>query len=688
MNIPKVKVIINAVDELELQDVTDIDIKLNRVVDDLQTPDKKFFEYSFTLTVPFTKINNRIMNHINEFDKDKKFRVTDFNARIYVNSKKIFDGILRINSLTDQGYKCKFFSKAVTLFDSLKSKKLNEANFSPISWSYEATIRSYCNNEYSPLDNTSPIQFPMAFYRTWYTPADYMASVGYTAPAYESVRCKPDYNLLLMENTFNNGGVKYNTSFYQQFPPAVFVYSIIKQIFQDAGWGVSSSWLEMDTTKRLIVPYNGDNSVWDRGNGLSLDGTQLYPGKFLPDMKQSEFLAGLINMFNLYVIVDADKQQVTLETYNNLFGDTYNPYDITDKVFEDTVEIAPADTRTVTFTYNDDDLNKDIVGLKRANSNLQPLGGSYNPYSTIFDKYNTTDKYNYANKTSDANLPFNKEIKIPFSATNMVKVLMYNYEPWSGATNNTYVGVELLLPMMSDQTLGDNSDNCFSEATGTTYLNNSPALYKYDGNTRILIWHGHSTSNYKVRYLTGGGGSGSLGSAIRKDYCWVNHGYPFAAGVAKMRLNFASFQGYPSVNVSPQQVYNRAIVYNDYSGSTVYPINDVFNAHYCVEMEQTIGEGRSTEYSLSLSDSFANHQTLYNRFHKAKWENFRYNEVLSADMRMTERDWIEMHVARTIRYRKQLYRIVGITAYNPILQTASIELNRFNSSVPMPVNYS
>ncbi len=66
--------------------------------------------------------------------------------------------------------------------------------------------------------------------------------------------------------------------------------------------------------------------------------------------------------------------------------------------------------------------------------------------------------------------------------------------------------------------------------------------------------------------------------------------------------------------------------------------------------------------------------TIYTKFHKSKYDSLRNGYILKAKMRMNENDWEAMDISRTIKYRDELYRLVSIKNYDPILRTADIEL--------------
>jgi hypothetical protein len=87
-----------------------------------------------------------------------------------------------------------------------------------------------------------------------------------------------------------------------------------------------------------------------------------------------------------------------------------------------------------------------------------------------------------------------------------------------------------------------------------------------------------------------------------------------------------------------------------------------------------LGSQYTTDFSLVFDDNGYFHDTLWTKFHKDKYDRYKYSEMLQADMRMNAYDWQEMQIERPIKYNGEIYSIVAIEGYNPIDKTAQIKL--------------
>ncbi len=82
----------------------------------------------------------------------------------------------------------------------------------------------------------------------------------------------------------------------------------------------------------------------------------------------------------------------------------------------------------------------------------------------------------------------------------------------------------------------------------------------------------------------------------------------------------------------------------------------------------------TTDYSLVFDSQGYFHNTLWDVFHKPKYDRYKYSEILEAEMVMNEYDWQEMQLSRAIQYNNEIYHIVSIENYNPIINNASVKL--------------
>ena len=817
-NINNLQLILNDRFSMDFRNPEDLSIRLNRIADDLREPSKAFGDFSYSFTLPFTKNNNRVFGNINEFDIQNKFVGKTFTAKVILNDDSLLEGELVVNEVLQSGYKCVLYSAFKELADQIKDRDLVDLQFDNVDWNFENTINNYNNrnsNETITSDN-SDICFPFIFYNTEFAEKSIISGVTGSNIDAELINLDPLYKLTTFYHMYQQTGTsKINGLFFHQVPPAVFVKNTLKQIFKDAGFGLSSSLFDDRTFKNLITPFTGDDSAFDYGNGLittqdfkgnefkatsnstefkieisrrvqfpnleydpndnfqetttweytfpnagfgrflctffyrtedsqtgsagvlrltsSVDGniafatltesfgvTQvtvdsglrtwqsgekvymqvtdldntgviyvqpstsftnilqprkgqgdifLRPSYFLPQMSQSDFVSGILNMFNAYLIVDNKNKTVQLEPYTALFGNTQNPYDITKKVFADTVDVRRSELESVSLKYrDDDDFNKTILSVDRFGR--LPLQTT----SPVYDKYGTIDNNEYHSKNRGQ-----AEIQFPFAPTNMLKMAFItntnfsaSISPQAPDTQADYI--EMLIPSITKQTVNDDEDTDFYSSSGDTKIDNNPDRYTYAAQPRILIYNPEvSSSTYSPKFI------GGVDDAERKDFYYLNmitnvNYNDGGISINKTRIRFASFLGLPSEFLTDAALTKATNDYTGVSGSINLP--DYFNSHYIAEYLKTVGDDNPRDsFSLSASENKTTN-TLYNVFHLPKYQALSQNEVIEADMRMNDQDWKEMQINRIITYDQQTYRIISIKNYDVIKRTAKIELNR------------
>lgn len=815
-DIKKLELIIDDRVRLDFENPEDLSIRLNRIVDDLRNPSKKFGDFSYSFTLPFTKNNNRVFSNMNTFDTQNKFVAKTFQAKVILNDDTLLQGELVVNEILQDGYKCVLYSAFKSLADQLKSRDLVDLNFTSIEWDFENTIEEYNNatGANTITSENSDICFPLIFYNTQHVPYGILSDIVGEEDA-DIFNLDPLYKLTTFYNTYQTSGSSdLNGVFYHQLPPAVFVKNTLKQIFKDAGFALSSSLFTDRTFNNLITPFTGDDTAFDYGNGLTTtqdfkgnefkvastgqtinivrrvqftdevydannnfenattweyvfpsagfgrflcdftystedtqtgsagvlrissnikgqiafgtlvesfdnrtitvetpdlewaDGEEVYceitdldntgtiyvqsgdttftnilsprrglgdiflrPSYFLPEMSQSEFVSGILNMFNAYLIVDNETRTVQLEPYPALFGSNELPYDITKKVFADTVDIRRSELESISLTYRDDaDFNKTIMSVNRFGR--LPLQTT----SPVYDKYGNIDNSQYHSKFTGQS-----PIELPFAATNMLKMALVNNTDISGSvtpsapdTQANYI--EILIPSITKQSVRDDQDTDFYADTGETRINNSPDKYSYAATPRILIYHPEaSNSTYSPKFI------GGVTDTERDDFLYINlitnvNYNDGGISLSRTRIRFSSFLGLPSTILTDRAVTLATDDYTNASGTDNLP--NYFNSHYVAEYLKTLGDDQPRDtFSLSCSENTTTN-TIYNRFHKPKYDSLQENEVIEADMRMNDNDWREMQINRVILYNQQIYRIISIRNYDIIKRTATIKLAR------------
>ena len=486
--------IITNLGELAYKNVSDLGIQFNRIADDFQDPSNRFQDFSYEFELPYIKQNSLVFGAPESLGSKNYFQVNQsISCQVYLNNQLLLDGLINLENLTPTGYKCKFYSKFKELIDTLNlpnpdgsNKTLRDLQFTPISgWSYESSVIQHIATygQTGNSDNTF-YQFPLCKYSTFYTEADLYGGVSGTT-MWETITRPPlgypiavdnkqqNFYILINSNLDNNtstnvvttGHTYYQRVYIHQVPPAIYLVSIVKQILSDAGWQLGGQFFRNKSLKKIVLTYAGDEDIYDQATGI-VSGTTaltLQIAKFLPDNNQADFLKDVCNLFNLYVKVDISNKIITFETGNVLFGDSFDPYDITNKIDKSTVE----------FNYNEK--NNPSILFEMANNqnimgdNFVMSGDTYNATTQKWVKVSKSNYNSFMNKigTDDT-------INIGFSEPNICRQFIYNDVAFDfGFTYEQFSTI--YLPCLTKQSPTDNDSRPFNKATGDTYLFNDEA---------------------------------------------------------------------------------------------------------------------------------------------------------------------------------------------------------------------
>lgn len=653
----RLRIIVNG-QNLDYTSAEDLGLSFQRIADDEVDMSKRYGEFSYSFDVPKTKNNNVIFNNINSVGSKNIFKKNrDLPCVVFNNDELLLSGVISLESVNDGTYSCVLYSNLKEFSDFIADKTLQQLQFPVITWDYETSIVAHINNDYQTSDDTY-WQFPLTYYTTYFTPYNtFKNKVDYKSVTFDIKAYAHQQYFYLMNNVTSNTP---NRFYHHQFPPAFYVVSLLDQIFKDAGWTYSGQFFNQESTKRLVMLYSGDNDLYDRaisasasdyddvGGIISTSGltTPLYPAKLCVDMLQSEFLNGIMNMFCLYPIVDTQNKSIKFSTFSELFGDTFNPYNITDKVFKDTVKFSYNTNNDPSIYFTDSE-------NFRVNGDNATSSGTTNNASTMVWKTvnnnNLDSFFNHRGGTSD--------IELPFAAPTVKKTLVWNNNNISGTVTNSDTHT-IFQPLMSSNTPYKAQE--FAGNTGDTYVFNDEGTISFDGAPTIHFYHGKSNTDIINR---SGKGAASLyyytniytnGVQNRVPICFCS---PFMVSTYRDAIDAHS-----AAVDSMDSVKTIASTY----------LRSIWNNLGTINTEDYTGF--QAPYSLVFDSSSYLHDTLWTKFHQPKYERYQKSEVLEADMRMTTFDWNQMQLNRPILYNNEIYHIIEISGFNPITQTASLRL--------------
>ena len=654
MNTTNIKILVEGSYQLEYNKPEDLGIKFNRTVDDLTDLSKRFGEFSYTFSLPKTKINNKAFEFANAKGRKGIFVGTTKTCRVYNNNRLLLDGIIELRGVSQDTYDCAFFSTFTQLIDLIGSKNLKDITSDILgvinNFSYETDLISHLNAGYTSSDDTV-FQFPFTYYGTVFTPYSVLngASNDFNG---NSFNIPDNYTQNWYYIFGSDSATETNKAYIHQFPMGIYIVSIMQAIMDDLGWTLGGSFFEREEIKKILMLYTGDNDTYDRAIGCpdsmltqcSGISDNLVIKTFLPDMAQTDFISGLMNMFNLYFTLDLDNKIIKFETYDNMFGDSYNPYDITNKVFSDTAKFSRIDNYDPSILFEDVD-NQRVLGDNKVMIDSEDLANN-TTYDVTDDSY-TSKVFNKIGTTS--------EIKLPFGMPVIGRKYLRNDLTNSGSDQSAG-DFQIFLPILTNQTPNDNNNQGFYSSTGDTSVNNTEDTISFNGKPTLMYYYGQSLSDYRKIVGHDNAEFYYLGIGSSPTRTKIGFASPFDLLQGNKLDNINTYLGDSPVakSVDTAEIsYLKGLFYN--LGKQAGDINNI------------------PDYSLTFNDSDY-HDTLWTKFHKSKYDLYTNSEMLEADMRMSDYDWSEMQINRPIKYNDELYSIISIDNYDPVLNTASIKL--------------
>ena len=200
--------------------IDNVPYSLNYAIADIREPAARNSSYSKTIKIPGSKANNILFAHIFEINID-----CNFNPNLKTPCKLYIDELLQI-----QGF--------------LRLLKINKTDDNQIE--YEVAITGNVGNIFTDWGDKQLTDLDLSAYDHTYNKTVQKASwtapvgVGYVYPMIDYAK---------------TNGLTYDV---ENFYPAIYVKQYIDSMFALAGYTYSSSFLNTDFFKRLIIPFNSN----------------------------------------------------------------------------------------------------------------------------------------------------------------------------------------------------------------------------------------------------------------------------------------------------------------------------------------------------------------------------------------------------------------------------------------------
>lgn len=323
----------------------DIGLELNLAIDDIKDFSSRNTTYSKTITVPGNANNNKVFGHIYSLNSANNYGLNSAspsvgynfdptkqsNAKIFVNKIQIFKGVLRLMEIKiDKGvieYECVVFGELGGFASAIANKTLEDQELK--------THFAQYNQDWTDANVRS----------SWDA-----SGTGIVFPLVDYGNCKHP----------NGAGVDYHLN---AFRPAFFVHELIDKIIDFSGYTYSSSFLNTNFFRSLILPNNYANLEQVRANLLNAQAANITIDQ--PD----ELLT--FNSTNLYQFTIASSNTFTFTgTTGTLgtfvfqgYGTVVTQRQVTITVYQNTTVLI-----TRTLADNDDTLTEFYINDSKETS--------------------------------------------------------------------------------------------------------------------------------------------------------------------------------------------------------------------------------------------------------------------------------------------------------------------------------
>ena len=299
-------------DEVILDLFTSEPIPLTLNVDDFTNAAEADASYSKSFDIPGTKNNNKFFHNIYNVTSSSAFN-THLKTRIRVTEDTLntFDGYLQLNNISNKNgvitYNITLYSEVVNLKESIGSKVFRDLDLSEL------------NNAYSKINIVNSWTGALVLEN----PLPTNTFAGTTGDTTTDVLKYPMVNWAKVNTVSSQVQIDGNVVDY--FRPWVNALYLLRNIFFDAGYTFTSSFLSSTTFSKLFVDFNFDNSqaVLDRYiQAGDIIGTYGDPGS---NVNATTIDGGSAALYNSFTdTITAVNNGTTVTAFGNLFFNLSN----------------------------------------------------------------------------------------------------------------------------------------------------------------------------------------------------------------------------------------------------------------------------------------------------------------------------------------------------------------------------
>lgn len=213
--------------EVELYSQDDLNLRINNKIYDPSKISTSTSEYSFSFDLPKSKVNNKIFDFADVHAKKNKFG-KNYNCEVYADGILIFNGTLRLKSISDKDYKCNLVSiKQNKIEEIFGDHKMNE-----LKWFTSFTGIDTINYVNSNL--VEDYFFPF---------------VSYGAFQKEPEQTYGEVNVYTSKYDLDNTLLVYQ----ETFPPSPKITTLVKKLFEQFGYDVDGDIFTDDIANNIYL---------------------------------------------------------------------------------------------------------------------------------------------------------------------------------------------------------------------------------------------------------------------------------------------------------------------------------------------------------------------------------------------------------------------------------------------------
>ena len=274
---------------LDVTSHSEFPLALTFSIADIRDISSRKGSFSKTFKIPATKNNNRIYKNIylaNSTSSNDVF--TKKNCRILVDNIFAVNGLLQLNSIAGfdnpEYYSCVFYGNNIGWANEIGEKLLKDLGTNGSGWDLlngkigtgleinKTSILSTFNEDNAA--GTSPVVYPVTSYGDFNSSGD-SQTLQLLDTAFDSPQTGTTAQSLGYVGSVTNPNRYGTPEPVVDWRPCIWIYDIFKEVFAQAGYKISSNFIEGSIFKKLLfsLPNFKYNNVDDRYDANSLEGS-------------------------------------------------------------------------------------------------------------------------------------------------------------------------------------------------------------------------------------------------------------------------------------------------------------------------------------------------------------------------------------------------------------------------------